>query len=348
MKYKIKAKQHILNIKIKTGLKEKIDFVKAKEFQGKKLRNFFKINEVNKNSIVFIGPVGISLRKRMKKPISVHDFFLIIEQIVNVVQIININDININSVGFNMDNIFINEVTKELNFLYMPLENASINVNLVELTENIIYSVIPLQQEDSEAISEFTYYFKDLQRFDINLIEKYILKVDKNAVRTIKRISNIQSNQHINKHKEHDSTEKLEDGLTENDVTDELENDLNGNDVTEIFSENDDYTELLQEDNTCHYATLFRIITNETIQINKPVFRIGKEKSYSDYFVANNNKVSRGHADIIKRGNRFFVMDLNSQNGTYINNKLIPVQKEIEIYDGNYLKLANEEFVFHI
>ena len=69
MKYKIKAKQHILNIKIKTGLKEKIDFVKAKEFQGKKLRNFFKINEVNKNSIVFIGPVGISLRERMKKPI---------------------------------------------------------------------------------------------------------------------------------------------------------------------------------------------------------------------------------------------------------------------------------------
>lgn len=41
MKYKIKAKQHILNIKIKTGLKEKIDFVKCKRISGKKTEEFF-------------------------------------------------------------------------------------------------------------------------------------------------------------------------------------------------------------------------------------------------------------------------------------------------------------------
>ena len=54
---------------------------------------------------------------------------------------------------------------------------------------------------------------------------------------------------------------------------------------------------------------MYRLLTNETFMINKPVFRIGKEKSYSDYFVANNNMVSRSHADIISRGGRYFIVE---------------------------------------
>ena len=94
--------------------------------------------------------------------------------------------------------------------------------------------------------------------------------------------------------------------------------------------------------------TLFRTLTEETISVNKPVFRIGKERSYVDYFVTNNNAVSRSHADIITRGSKYFVIDLNSKNHTYINDQMIAVQCETEIRDGDRLKLGNEEFVFKI
>lgn len=47
---------------------------------------------------------------------------------------------------------------------------------------------------------------------------------------------------------------------------------------------------------------LIRVKTNEKIIINKPVFRIGKEKSYVDYFVSDNTAVSRSHANIVTRG----------------------------------------------
>ena len=97
-----------------------------------------------------------------------------------------------------------------------------------------------------------------------------------------------------------------------------------------------------------HFPTLLRVLTNETIQINKPVFRIGKEKSFVDYFVANNNAVSRSHADIVTRGQRYFVVDLNSKNRTYINGQPLPIQQECEIFNGNQLRLANEEFIFYV
>ncbi len=98
-----------------------------------------------------------------------------------------------------------------------------------------------------------------------------------------------------------------------------------------------------------HYASMYRLLTNETFLINKPVFRIGKEKSYSDYFVANNNMVSRSHADIIARGGRYFIVDLNSKkNRTFVNGTPIPAQQETEIHDGDAIRLANEEFEFRI
>ena len=96
------------------------------------------------------------------------------------------------------------------------------------------------------------------------------------------------------------------------------------------------------------FPTLLRVLTNEKISVNKPVFRIGKEKSYVDYFVASNVAVSRSHADIITRGNKYYVKDLNSKNYTYVNDEMIPIQTEIEIKSGDRLRLGNEEFVFNI
>lgn len=64
---------------------------------------------------------------------------------------------------------------------------------------------------------------------------------------------------------------------------------------------------------------LLRIKNNERIELNKPVFRIGKERSYVDYFVSDNTAVSRSHANIINKDNEFYIVDTNSTNHTYVN-----------------------------
>lgn len=91
---------------------------------------------------------------------------------------------------------------------------------------------------------------------------------------------------------------------------------------------------------------LFRIKNNERIELNKPVFRIGKERSYVDYFVSDNTAVSRSHANIINKDNEFYIVDTNSTNHTYVNGSMIQSNVETKIEHGTKIRLANEDFEF--
>ena len=93
---------------------------------------------------------------------------------------------------------------------------------------------------------------------------------------------------------------------------------------------------------------LIRMKNNEKIIINKPVFRIGKEKSYVDYFVSDNTAVSRSHANIITRDSKYYVMDTNSTNHTYVNGKMIQSNIEVEIENGDKIRFGNEDFEFRM
>lgn len=91
---------------------------------------------------------------------------------------------------------------------------------------------------------------------------------------------------------------------------------------------------------------LLRIKNNERIELNKPVFRIGKERSYVDYFVSDNTAVSRSHANIINKDNTFYIVDTNSTNHTYVNGSMIQSNVETKIEHGTKIRLANEDFEF--
>jgi len=93
---------------------------------------------------------------------------------------------------------------------------------------------------------------------------------------------------------------------------------------------------------------LIRLKTNEKVMIRGEIFKIGKERSYVDYFVESNASVSRSHADIVRREDGFRIIDNNSTNHTYLNGRLIPSNEEISLEDGASILLGNEEFTFHI
>lgn len=93
---------------------------------------------------------------------------------------------------------------------------------------------------------------------------------------------------------------------------------------------------------------LIRVKTSEKIPVNKPVFRVGKERSYVDYFIGDNTAVSRSHANFITREGAFFVVDTNSTNHTFINGKMIPSNQETPINHGDHIRLGNEEFEFNL
>ena len=93
---------------------------------------------------------------------------------------------------------------------------------------------------------------------------------------------------------------------------------------------------------------LIRSKNGEKILLDKPVFRIGKERSYVDYFIADNTAISRSHANIIERDGAYYIVDTNSTNHTYVDGMMIPSNQEIMLIDGANIRLANEEFRFLI
>ena len=83
------------------------------------------------------------------------------------------------------------------------------------------------------------------------------------------------------------------------------------------------------------------------IIINKFPFRVGKMEGVTDYRIFNNN-VSRKHADIIKEQGRYYIVDLASTNGTYLDGRRIQPGVKEPLNDGTMLKLADAKFKFHI
>ena len=79
-------------------------------------------------------------------------------------------------------------------------------------------------------------------------------------------------------------------------------------------------------------------------KIDKPEYVIGKNLDVVDGAVLYSTAVSRVHCKIIFEDGRYFVVDLDSANGTFVNNKKIAANTATALNDGDVLKLANCEF----
>ena len=93
---------------------------------------------------------------------------------------------------------------------------------------------------------------------------------------------------------------------------------------------------------------LIRRKGNEKISLNKPVFRIGKERSYADYFIDDNTAISRSHANIVSRDGEYYLIDTNSTNHTFLNGQMIQSNVETKLAHGDTIRLANEDFEFKL
>jgi len=51
--------------------------------------------------------------------------------------------------------------------------------------------------------------------------------------------------------------------------------------------------------------------------------------------------VSRRHARIIRRGDDFYLEDLNSMNGTFLNRNKLPAHTPVQFEDGDEIRLGN-------
>ena len=93
----------------------------------------------------------------------------------------------------------------------------------------------------------------------------------------------------------------------------------------------------------------FTDINNQARMIEAPLFTmlsIGRNAQKSQVVFDYEKSVSSLHCELIRRNGRIYIRDLNSTNGTWVND--MPVLDEMEIYTGVILKFGRLEVLFEV
>ena len=328
-KLKVSIKKSTVTAMMKAGRKERINENELSQLARIKPCGIMHVTKTKKDSVTYTCPANINLTDRLKKAVSKYDFFFMMEQIVIMVQDVYNNGLNVNSVRFNMDDVYINEMTKEMYFIYFPIVGGQESADIVGFIENIIYTMTPVINEDTNYISRFMYYVRSFHGFNGNAIEKYISREERAVVNVLKN-----------------TAVTMQQTMQQQIMQQVMQGSMDG---TTVLSDDGISVQQIQQMQPVnyHFASLTRQVTGEKIELGKPSFVLGKNPEKSDYAVADNTNISRVHAVITTRNGRYYVMDQNSTNGTFINGRIIKAGQETEILPGDCLMLANEEFIFN-
>lgn len=85
--------------------------------------------------------------------------------------------------------------------------------------------------------------------------------------------------------------------------------------------------------------------TGEQVFLTKFPFYVGSLPEYMDY-VIKEETVSRFHGKFVKKGEEIYLTDLNSTNGTQVNGRVLEVQEQVKLEEGDRVLFADEEYTY--
>lgn len=115
--------------------------------------------------------------------------------------------------------------------------------------------------------------------------------------------------------------------------------------VAETPSEWGEHTRVLSVSEIKTEPSLVSEKSGEAIYLKKFPFFIGSAPEYSD-FVIEQDTVSRFHAKLVQTDGEVMLFDLNSTNGTMVNETAVPLQQGIRLRDGDRITFAKETYRF--
>lgn len=264
-KLKVSIKKSTVTAIMKAGRKERINETELSQLARIKPCGIMHVTKTKKDSVIYTCPANINLTDRLKKAISKYDFFFMIEQIVIMVEDVYNNGLNVNSVRFNMDDVYINEMTKEMYFIYFPIVRGQESADIVGFIENIIYTMTPVINEDTNYISRFMYYVRSFHGFNGNAIEKYISREERAVVNVLK-------NKAVTMQQQIMQQQTMQQQIMQQVMQGSM-------DGTTVLSDDGISVQQIQQMQPVnyHFASLTRQVTGEKIELGKTIVCAGKE-----------------------------------------------------------------------
>lgn len=304
-------------------------------FEKNLLPGFFNPKVEGKHKIIYTAPKSIPLSEYIEKNLTIHKFYNILAQIVEIVKKTDEYKLYVYNLILDKRLIFVKEITSELYFLYEPLLDRNNCTNLFSFLEDFVRNLKPDDKTVEFERQRFLIFLKNPQIHRIEDVEQFIVQAYPQIYQQINRL-NQGKNSAV---RQYQPAEDRSNSQCEGE--------------TMLLARESEGTTLLEEEGTTLLdsgrpeAALFRCSTGITTNIAKDIFTIGKAAE-NDLCLADNKTISRNHARILCSGNGFSLQDMNSTNHTCLNGRRLEGGKEELLQNGDRIQLSNEEFEFYL
>lgn len=298
----------------------------------------------------------ITIEKYFAESLSKEKFLRILLGIINSIQEAGNHKVRLDNLMMDRDLIFVDPYTYEVNLMCLPIATVKKTYNLSAFFKGLIISGIFDSDEDTCYVASLINFLNSNATF---LIEQYkglvveLLHSERQSTLSYEKFSPFYWLKKIKKCKRKSEVNQNSGTITSPvqelqqesliTVTGKLQGSvlkiepmLNAKHVTEkSFLKNYGKPYLIREK------------TNEKIKLNKIQFRIGSDPKNTDYSILDNATISRQHAMVVTHNNRYYIVDSNSTNRTYVDGKVIPFHQQTELLSGADISISNEKFRFY-
>lgn len=342
-KYKISNKKNLVEIKRKGFRTVTINDSEKWVFEQNFLPGLFHLSFKGKKKIVYTAPPSISLSKYMKNNFSVHKFYGVIAQTIEMNKKIEKYKFHLSNLVLNTSIIHVKETTGELFFLYEPIVSRENNINIFAFFEDFMREIKTEDQQLLEEIRELRMFFSDFKN-GIQETEQFIMQRYPQIYQQISRAEYghsgfISSSRLENRKHYHPSAQISQKMNYEPEGTTLLEAEME----TTLLTDEEEGTVLLYEPQLS--GKLIRQKDGAVVNISTAEFRIGKSQD-NDYCIPENRAISRKHATVYYDNGVYVIVDNGSTNHSYVNGTQIESYNNVMLNDGDIIRLADEDFIF--
>jgi len=309
-KYKLVRKKNNSHIVIKSKKGQHLNEREIYSINNGDVSRLLKMEVEKKNNsfkLLYNVTGFVSLKNYLAIPLNKRTFAKMLKEFIDGIKQIKDNYLNVELLLLDFDAIMVDPVSQSLYFTYVPIQPyENIYSMRMFLSDVLKYCVFSPSEDDRTYIQRYIDVINSGANFSLFELEQYVL--DLLEIKFVEELT----------FKEEKKQEK-----TDMDKSFALYNPI-------------------EQNKPC----VVRVRTGEKISFDRACIKIGKDTNENDYSITDNQAISRRHAAFINEYGRYYVIDLNSTNKTFINGEVLIPQQKYEIQSGMSIKLGNEEFKF--
>ena len=285
------------------------------------------------------------------------EFIVLAETIYNSIEECKKNDIlKENNIMLNGDSIYINPVDEKIYLIYIPLNESITNDifdDLETTMKKLLINKIKVRDGDRDFRQEI---LEKMKNKELEVLERTKIRTHKKEEDKIKPFKEDYTPIY-EKSVDYEDSYKSKKGFKKilkemfgfiklEDIKDDILNNID-NVKNRLLDDDFDSDDTVILNDKIGYLVEHNKTYKKRIEIDKDEFSIGRFNEVVDYNIVNKT-VGKIHSKIIKRGNKFYLIDLDSKNGTYINSSKLKPNIPCEIKDGSVIVFSNAKYTFEI